>query len=78
MGDLHKVKVRHDNKGAGPAWYLEKIVVLDPTKEGKEHVFSCQQWLSRRHGDKMISRELGLQDTKVGFVFPGDEAAREG
>ena len=31
LGRLKKIKVRHDNKGGGAAWYLDHIEVDDPT-----------------------------------------------
>ena len=30
LGTLKKVKIRHDNKGGGAAWFLGHVEVLDP------------------------------------------------
>ena len=30
LGNLVKVKIRHDNKGIGAAWFLDRIEVDDP------------------------------------------------
>ena len=30
LGRLKKLKVRHDNKGGGAAWYLDRVEVEDP------------------------------------------------
>lgn len=57
LGALHKLKVWHDNKGLGSAWHLEKIVVKQ-TVSGEEFVFECNQWLSKKHEDGELEREL--------------------
>ena len=30
LGELQKVKIRHDDKGGGADWYLEKIEIINP------------------------------------------------
>jgi hypothetical protein len=30
LGTLKKVKIRHDNKGGGAAWYLGHVEIFDP------------------------------------------------
>ena len=30
LGRLRKLKIRHDNKGGGAAWYLDRVEVDDP------------------------------------------------
>ena len=37
LGRLKKVKIRHDNKGGGAAWYLDRVEVEDP-KNNKTYV----------------------------------------
>ena len=61
LGALKRLRIWHDNKGGGAAWHLNKVVVTDPT-DGKEYTFMCDEWLSKRHGNKQTSRELGVQD----------------
>ena len=31
LGTLKKLKIRHDNKGGGGAWFLSHVEVEDPT-----------------------------------------------
>jgi len=38
LGTLKKLKIRHDNKGGGAAWYLDRVEVNDP-KNNKTCVF---------------------------------------
>lgn len=35
LGKLRKVKIRHDNKGGGAAWYLGHVIVEDPKHGNK-------------------------------------------
>ena len=56
-----QVKVRHDNKGGGAAWFLDYILVLDP-KANREYFFPCQRWLATDKSDGLISRELFAVD----------------
>ena len=37
LGKLKKLKIRHDNKGGGAAWYLDRVEVEDP-KNRKTYV----------------------------------------
>ena len=45
LGTIERVHVSHDNTGPSPAWYIEKVTVIDP--QGQEYVFVCKQWLGR-------------------------------
>lgn len=58
LGDVKKVKIWHDNKGlklGGNQWLCEKIVVVDPSEDGKAVEFPCGMWLSKAEG---LIREL--------------------
>ncbi len=33
LGKLTKVNIRHDNSGAGPAWFLDKVSAMDYTQK---------------------------------------------
>ena len=53
LGRLTKVKVRHDNSGSGPSWYLDSVEVKEERQapagtsgESEEAwLFPCGQWL---------------------------------
>ncbi len=57
IGDLTKIRIRHDDTGDGSGWYLEEIRVLNKT-EGKEWVFPCNRWLATDEDDGSIDRTL--------------------
>ena len=54
LGDLESVRVWHNNKGIGAAWYLDRIEVEDDA--GQRCVFPCDKWLSKSEGDKEVGR----------------------
>lgn len=58
---MFKIKIRHDNRGGGAAWYLEKVEVYNPNTD-RLYLFNCQNWLSENEGDGKISRELPAID----------------
>lgn len=33
LGELTKIRIRHDNKGGGAAWYLEKVEIFNPATQ---------------------------------------------
>ncbi|XP_078670740.1 coagulation factor XIII A chain-like [Branchiostoma floridae x Branchiostoma belcheri] len=45
-GTLKKIRIRHDNKGVFPGWYLDKVSVIEEGS-GVTSVFPCYQCLSR-------------------------------
>lgn len=65
LGCIDKVKVRHDNSGPGPGWFLEWVEVEvggDGGGRGKEvwH-FPCGRWLDVGEGDGVIECELSAR-----------------
>lgn len=56
LGNIYKLKIRHDNAGVLNAdWLLERVDVTDGIKT---YTFHCEQWLSKSKGDKKIERML--------------------
>lgn len=64
LGALSKVKVWHDNKGLGGAWFLHKVVVVD-SRDKKAYTFPCDQWLAKNKEDGQVARELGVQNEHI-------------
>nr|XP_020662186.1 lipoxygenase homology domain-containing protein 1 [Pogona vitticeps] len=71
LGELTKVRIRHDNSGSNPAWYLERIEITD-TKEEVTYYFPCQRWLAVEEDDGQIARELVPVDEA--FVLKGPDS----
>uniref|UniRef100_A0A6B2KZF9 PLAT domain-containing protein n=1 Tax=Arcella intermedia TaxID=1963864 RepID=A0A6B2KZF9_9EUKA len=57
LGDLKRIVIRHDNSGAGPAWFLDKVII--ESGAGGKWYFPCGRWLDKSGDDKQISREIG-------------------
>lgn len=60
LGDLKQVRIRHDNTGSRPGWFLDFISVHEEESD-KEWMFPCQRWLSVGNDDGAIDRTLDTQ-----------------
>ena len=47
MGELLSLRIRHDNFGLFPGWYLKYIRVTRVNDE-KVWYFPCEQWLEKK------------------------------
>ncbi|CAF1252253.1 unnamed protein product [Adineta steineri] len=63
LGKLKKIRIRHDNSGLGPGWYLDRILIHD-TKTDQRYHFICEKWLSIDEDDRMISYEIFALQSK--------------
>ncbi|XP_063036774.1 lipoxygenase homology domain-containing protein 1 [Melospiza melodia melodia] len=57
LGELKKLRIRHDNTGTRPSWFLERVEITD-LKESTTYYFPCQRWLAVEEDDGQIAREL--------------------
>ncbi|EDQ93112.1 uncharacterized protein MONBRDRAFT_31037 [Monosiga brevicollis MX1] len=79
IGTLKRLRIWHDNGGAGPAWFLDAVEVVDEAS-GQTYRFECNRWLAKDEDDGQISRELtcngdsswGLKSYKL-TIFTGDK-----
>ncbi|KAM4608650.1 polycystin-1-like protein 2 [Polymixia lowei] len=55
LGDLHGVRLWHDNSGSDPSWYVNKVMVQDLQMEQKWY-FLCSSWLAIDLGDCTLDR----------------------
>ncbi len=63
IGDLSSVRIRHDNSGNKPGWFLDKITVTNESK-GSTWECWCNQWLATSEGDGKIDRFLTARKVK--------------
>ncbi|XP_053732656.1 lipoxygenase homology domain-containing protein 1-like isoform X2 [Synchiropus splendidus] len=68
LGQVFKIKIRHDNSMVSPDWYLDQVEVVDVDTE-EVFLFLCERWLSRKREDRRIKRI---------FYVKGYEGVREG
>uniref|UniRef100_A0A2K6MCD9 Oxygen-regulated protein 1 n=1 Tax=Rhinopithecus bieti TaxID=61621 RepID=A0A2K6MCD9_RHIBE len=77
LGDLCKIVIGHDGLGPGNGWFLDDVVIKDPTTN-YEYVFFCHRWLDQGEDDCKIVRELYAKDNSIFsasryhvYTFPG-------
>ncbi|XP_061409799.1 lipoxygenase homology domain-containing protein 1-like isoform X3 [Lethenteron reissneri] len=61
LGELKKVRLRHDNSGVSAGWFLDRVEVTEQTSQRK-YVFPCGRWLAVDEDDGQVARELVAQD----------------
>lgn len=57
VGEINKILIGHNNKGTGPGWFLDRILVED-LNEHRIYEFPCNRWLATDEDDGQISRFL--------------------
>ncbi|XP_076613401.1 lipoxygenase homology domain-containing protein 1 [Chaetodon auriga] len=67
LGQVFKIKIRHDNSMLSADWYLDQVEVVDEDTE-EVFLFLCERWLSRKREDRRIERV---------FYVKGYEGVRE-
>ncbi|XP_073923041.1 oxygen-regulated protein 1 isoform X3 [Castor canadensis] len=64
LGDLYKIVIGHDGLGSGNGWFLDDVVIKDPTTN-HEYVFFCHRWLDQGEDDGKIVREVYARDNSI-------------
>lgn len=57
LGEMTRLRIRHDNSGSRPGWFLEDIRIRHEGT-GSEWLFPCHRWLARDEDDGRIDRML--------------------
>ncbi|KAM5136493.1 lipoxygenase homology domain-containing protein 1 isoform 3-T3 [Callospermophilus lateralis] len=70
LGALSKIRIRHDNTGSRPGWFLDRIDITDMNNE-ITYYFPCQRWLAVEEDDGQLSRELLPVDES--YVLPSED-----
>ena len=65
LGSLFKIKIRHDNSLFNPAWYLDRVEILDGSDK---YVFHCERWLAKNKDDGKIERSLYVKVSLVDLL----------
>ena len=60
LGDIKRVRVRHDHPGVGPGCYLDRVVVR-AAGTLHEWTFLYQRWLVRHGRDGVTERTLDVR-----------------
>jgi PLAT/LH2 domain len=62
VGRVQRLKIRHDNAGSSPGWFVESVTVQD-LKTYEQFNFPCSQWLAQDQGDGKLERTLIIEGT---------------
>ncbi len=57
IGEIEYLRIRHDNSGKKPGWFLDKIDIQNEAT-GTSWSFPCKRWLAVDEGDGSIDRIL--------------------
>uniref|UniRef100_A0AAY5K4A4 PLAT domain-containing protein n=1 Tax=Esox lucius TaxID=8010 RepID=A0AAY5K4A4_ESOLU len=57
LGQVFKIKIRHDNSMLSADWYLDQVEIVDEDSE-EVFLFLCERWLSRKREDRLIPYHL--------------------
>merc|ERR1712048_363006 len=67
LGEIRQLIIGHDNDGAAPSWYVDKIIVKE--KGSNDTVpFVCKRWLDGTQEDRKIERKM--VPAKVSSTLP--------
>ncbi|KAM5222353.1 lipoxygenase homology domain-containing protein 1 isoform 2-T2 [Ctenodactylus gundi] len=77
LGELTKIRIRHDNTGSRPGWFLDRIDITDVNSENT-YYFPCQRWLAVEEDDGQLSRELLPVDESYVLPSEDDEGGGQG
>ncbi|XP_061116516.1 lipoxygenase homology domain-containing protein 1 [Conger conger] len=55
LGEIFKIKIRHDNTMIGADWYLDQVEIVDMETD-EIYLFLCERWLSKKKEDRRIER----------------------
>lgn len=68
LGQIFKIRIRHDHSMAGADWYLDQVEVVDVETE-EVYMFLCERWLSKKKEDKRIERTFFVKVMKADHPF---------
>uniref|UniRef100_A0A8C9YR90 Lipoxygenase homology PLAT domains 1 n=1 Tax=Sander lucioperca TaxID=283035 RepID=A0A8C9YR90_SANLU len=77
LGQVFKIKMRHDNSMMCSDWYLDQVEVVDGDTE-EVFLFLCERWLSRKREDRLCdSRDASTTSRAYVIIIGGDHTQTE-
>lgn len=61
IGNLIAIRIRHDNTGEQPEWFLDRLEIVDAENKVDKFVFMCKKWLALNKYDSKIDRIIKEQ-----------------
>ncbi|XP_039698362.1 lipoxygenase homology domain-containing protein 1 isoform X1 [Pteropus medius] len=66
MRKVRRVRIRHDGRGGGSGWFLERVLVREEGQPESDNVeFPCLRWLDKDKDDGQLVRELLPSDSNA-------------
>ncbi|KAK9824333.1 hypothetical protein WJX72_009517 [[Myrmecia] bisecta] len=65
VGPIDHIKIGQDQTGPAPGWHLDRVEIVNKTRNTPRLVFPCQQWLAADEGDRQCWRVLVPGGAKV-------------
>uniref|UniRef100_A0A2K5J1I7 Lipoxygenase homology domain-containing protein 1 n=2 Tax=Colobus angolensis palliatus TaxID=336983 RepID=A0A2K5J1I7_COLAP len=66
MRNVRRVRIRHDGKGSGSGWYLDRVLVREEGQPESDNLeFPCLRWLDKDKDDGQLVRELLPSDSNA-------------
>nr|DBA16985.1 TPA: hypothetical protein GDO54_002506 [Pyxicephalus adspersus] len=59
LGEMQSIRLWHDNSGAKPSWYVNRVLVNDLEMDRKWY-FLCNSWLSVEVGDCVLDKVFNV------------------
>ncbi len=70
LGELTNLRIWHSDAFIKGSWHLEYVKVED-LQSGQSYMFPCNKWLSSKHDDKQIVRELVCENDSTNTIRRG-------
>lgn len=67
LGNLFKIKLRHDNSNFSPSWFVDRVEIRD-LETDKLYPFVCERWLSKKKEGGKIQRTLYVKGYEVNIL----------
>ena len=64
LGNVFKVKLRHDNANFSPSWFVDRVDIRD-VETDKLYPFVCERWLSKKKEEGKLQRTLYVKGYEV-------------
>lgn len=80
LGNIFKLKLRHDNSNMSPSWFVDRIDIRD-VETDKLYPFICERWLSKKKEEGKLQRTLYVKGyegerSTLGTLSEGSLASR--
>eukprot|EP00899_Mesostigma_viride_P015258 jgi/Mesvir1/23733/Mv18674-RA.1 len=77
VGNVHSIRIGHDNSGGRPGWFLDYVEVRNESS-GATWRFPCTRWFDKEQDDGAIEREIVAEGSHGGPLTTYQVAVKTG